>query len=88
MHHMFEIPRALRGGGESVTTQKFSASDIAIYPISDGRVPASNSTTTPLLFPASVSGQRSQPGRLPTTHRRTSKSNTHNTNTNFNVVRP
>ena len=31
------------------------------------QLPANNSSTTPLLFPASVSGKRSQPGRLPTT---------------------
>ena len=37
-----------------------------MHPIPDGRIPANNSTTTPLLFSASVSGKRSQPGRLPT----------------------
>ena len=31
------------------------------------RLPANNSSTTPLLFPASIPGKRSQPGRLPTT---------------------
>ena len=36
-------------------------------PIANGKIPASNSTTTPLLFSVQNSRKQSQPGRLPTT---------------------
>ena len=36
-------------------------------PIAEGKISASNNTTTPLLFPIQNTGKQSQPGRLPIT---------------------